>query len=38
MLPERENIIQILSNIMDIETGMSVFDLGLVKSIDYSEE
>ncbi len=37
MLPEKEDIIRILSNIKDIETEMSVLDLGLIKWIDYIE-
>ena len=38
MLPEKEDIIRILNNIKDIETEMSVLDLGLIKSIDYIED
>ena len=37
MLPEKEDIIRILGNIKDIETEMSVLDLGLIKWIDYIE-
>jgi metal-sulfur cluster biosynthetic enzyme len=37
VLPEKEDIIRILNNIKDIETEMSVLDLGLIKSIDYIE-
>ncbi|MFB0521098.1 MAG: hypothetical protein ACETWD_06665 [Desulfatiglandales bacterium] len=37
MVPEKEDIIRILGNIRDIETEMSVLDLGLIKSIDYIE-
>ena len=35
MLPEKEDIIRILSNVKDVETEMSLSDLGLIKSIDY---
>jgi len=37
MLPEKEDIIRILSNVKDVETEMSLSDLGLIKSIDYIE-
>ncbi|RMG59769.1 MAG: DUF59 domain-containing protein [Deltaproteobacteria bacterium] len=37
MIPGREEIIDILKRVKDPETEMSVFDLGLVRSVDFNE-
>ncbi len=37
-LPTKEEIVKILKEVKDPETEMSVFDLGLVKHVDYLEE
>jgi metal-sulfur cluster biosynthetic enzyme len=37
-LPGKNDIIQILKKIKDPETEMSIFDLGLIKNIDYKEK
>ncbi len=37
-LPDRDEIIRILKEVKDPETGLSVFDLGIVKSVDYFQE
>ncbi len=38
MIPGKKDILEILKRVRDPETDMSVFDLGLVKSIDYNEQ
>ncbi len=38
LLPTKEEIVKILKEVKDPETDMSVFDLGLVKYVDYAEE
>ena len=37
MIPTREEIISILKSVKDPESELSVFDLGIVKNIDYQE-
>jgi metal-sulfur cluster biosynthetic enzyme len=37
-LPDRDDIIEILRSVKDPETGISVFELGLVRAVDYEEE
>ena len=37
-LPDRDDIIEILRSIKDPETGMSIFELGLVRVVDYDEK
>ncbi len=36
-LPDRDDIIKILRSVKDPETGISVFELGLVRAVDYEE-
>jgi len=38
ILPDRKAIEAILKEVKDPETGLSVFELGLVKAVDYMEE
>jgi len=37
-LPSEKEIVEILRSVKDPESELSVFDLGLVKSVDYSEK
>ncbi len=37
MIPTKEEILEILESVKDPESEMSVFDLGIVKHIDYRE-
>ncbi len=37
MIPSKEEIVEILKSVKDPETEQSVFDLGIVKNIDYQE-
>ncbi len=37
-LPTKEEIVEILKGVRDPESGMSVFELGLVKNIDFCED
>ncbi len=37
-LPTKEEIVEILKKVKDPESEMSVFDLGLIKHVDYLEE
>ncbi len=37
-LPDKDDILKILKSVKDPETQLSVYELGLVKSIDYIEQ
>ncbi len=37
-IPDRDDIIEILRSVKDPETGASLFELGVVKAVDYIEK